>query len=201
MAAPPLVLASTSPWRLQLLRDAGIPCAPADPAVDEEAIEAANPAALAAARARAKADAVAPRFPHALVLGADQVAHLDGVAFGKPRGERDWLARLRSLRGRTHTLTTAFCLVGPGGRQERSVDSRVRFRADLDDAELEAYVALGEAAGCAGGYMVERRGAWLIERVDGDWTNVVGLPVFAVVAALRERGWRLSPEPPGGTHG
>ena len=201
MAAPPLVLASTSPWRLQLLRDAGVPCTPADPQVDEAAIWAADPRALAAARARAKAESVAAIRPDALVLGADQVAHLDGEAFGKPRDAKDWLARLRSLRGRTHTLTTGFCLIGQGSRQEQTVDSQVRFRADLDDAELEAYVALGEAAGCAGGYMVERRGAWLIERVEGDWTNVVGLPVFAVVGALRARGLRLSLGPVGGSCG
>lgn len=195
MAGPTLVLASTSRWRAQLLEDAGIPCRALAPGVDEAAITAGSATALAAARAAAKAEAVAPLAPEAVVLGADQVAHLDGEAFGKPADAADWLARLRALRGRTHTLSTAVCLLGGGLRQERVVHSRVRFRADLADAELQAYVALGEAAGCAGGYMVERRGAWLIEAVEGDWTNVVGLPIFAVVEALRARGWRMPGAP------
>ena len=72
-----------------------------------------------------------------------------------------------------------------------TVDTAVRFRADVDDSELDAYVASGEAAGCAGGYMAERRGAWLIEAIEGDWQNVIGLPIFALLASLRARGYRL----------
>jgi septum formation protein len=91
--------------------------------------------------------------------------------------------------------------VGPGAEEEVFVEhSRVRLRADLEDAELLAYVRLGEARGCAGGYMVERRGAWLIEDVEGDWQNVIGLPIFPLVTRLRARGWRLGPTGPTREH-
>ncbi len=191
MAPRPLILASSSRWRRDLLAAAGLPCEAEDPGVDEAAIQADDPDALALARARAKALAVARRRPGALVIGADQVAHLDGECFGKPTGPEDWLARLKQLRGRTHLLSTGVVLAQDEELEAFVVRSAVRFRADLEDAELRAYVALGEAAGCAGGYMVEGQGAWLVDAVDGDWSNVVGLPIFALIGRLRARGARL----------
>lgn len=186
-----LLLASTSPWRLGLLRDAGIRCEAVSPEVDEDAITAPDPVALAVARATAKALAVARRSPGALVLGADQVAHLDGEPFGKPRDPEDWIARLRALRGRAHLLSTGVALAEDELVESFVVSSEVRFRADVSDEEILDYVALGEARGCAGGYQVERRGAWLVEAVDGDWWNVIGLPLLPLIGHLRARGWRL----------
>lgn len=196
-----LLLASTSPWRLTLLRDAGIPCEAVSPTIDERDVVAPDPVELAVARAVEKSRDVARRSPGALVIGADQVAHLDGEAFGKPSDAEDWLARLKQLRGRAHLLSTgvALCQHGDDAGGEPGVEAletfvvttEVRFRADLSDEELEDYVRLGEAAGCAGGYQVERRGAWMIEAVDGDWWNVIGLPVLPLIARLRARGWRL----------
>ena len=200
----PLILASSSPWRQQILAMAGLSCQALAPDVDEERITAPAPGALAVARARAKAVDVARRAPGALVIGADQVAHLDGEAFGKPRDDLDWITRLRALRGRTHTLTTGVALAEEGEVETFEVHTNVRFRADLSDAELLAYVAIGEARGCAGGYQAEHRGAWLIEAIDGDWWNVIGLPLFPLIGRLRARGWRLSealvapPRPPPG---
>lgn len=187
----PILLASTSPWRLALLRDVGIPCAAVDPAVDESRVDAPTPEGLAVARARAKALAVARARPDALVIGADQVAHLDGLAFGKPEDEARWLERLRALRGRTHWLSTGVALAEGEQVEELVVTTGVRFRADVEDEELRAYVRWGEAAGCAGGYQAERLGAWLIEGIEGDWWNVIGLPVNALIGRLRARGWRL----------
>ncbi len=188
-----IVLASSSPWRQRILLDAGIRCTALPSQVNEAAIAGATPREVACNRARAKAHAVWDRCPDALVIGADQVIHLDGEAIGKPRSNADWMARLAAFRGRTHLLTTAVVLVGGGGPEEQfSVDTRVRFRGDVTDDELRAYIAHGEARGCAGGYMVEQRGVWLIEAIDGDWTNVVGLPVFELVGRLRHRGFRLS---------
>lgn len=186
-----LLLASGSPWRLSLLLDAGIACEAVSPAVDEESIQAPDPRALALARATAKAREVARRSPGALVVGADQVAHLDGEAFGKPRDPEDWLRRLRALRGRAHTLSTGVALVEGEAEEGFIVDSIVRFRPDLGDDELLAYIRHGEARGCAGGYMVERRGAWLLESIEGDWWNVVGLPLLPLLDRLRARGWRM----------
>ena len=191
-AGAPLVLASGSQWRRGLLDAAGIPAEALAPDVDEDAIQHADPVELARLRAAAKAEAVAALRPGCWVVGADQVVHLDGVARGKPRDADDWRRGLASLRGRVHQLSTAVTLIGPDGMAEHFVEhSEVRFRSDLSDADLEAYIALGEAKGCAGGYMVEGRGAWLVESVDGDWTNVVGLPIFALIGRLRARGWRL----------
>lgn len=192
------MLASTSQWRLELLLGAGLPFRAVDPAVDEAQVAApapGGPREVALARAEAKAAAVARRMPGALVVGADQVAHLDGEQFGKPRDPADHLKRLQSLRGRRHELTTGVVVFGPRADEvERLVvTSGVTFRADLLDEELAAYVETGEGAGCAGGYMVERRGAWLVEAVDGDWLNVIGLPVFPLVGLLRRRGLRLGP--------
>jgi septum formation protein len=192
-----LVLASGSTWRRELLESAGLAVVAEPARIDEDAVFADDPVGLAEARARAKAVDVAARHPGAVVLGADQVVHLDGRPFFKPKSRSDWLASLRRLRGRTHKLTTAVVLAWPDGSAHRlesfSVHTSIRFRADLQDAELEAYVEHGEASGCAGGYMVERHGAWLIEAVEGDWTNVVGLPVLAVVGRLRAGGWTYPP--------
>jgi septum formation protein len=199
----PLVLASTSPWRRRMLEAAGMRVESEPSSVDERALEERLPpgpaveraAALASHLARAKASVVAARRPEAVVLGADQVGHdpADPARpFGKPSDPEDHLARLRALVGRPHELVTAWCLLGPGGAiEEGVVRSTLWVRSDLTDAELRAYVATGEGSGCAGGYAVEGHGAFLFERIDGDWNNVIGLPLFEVTSALRRRwGWR-----------
>lgn len=196
----PLVLASSSRWRQQVLADVGIPVTLHPSDADEEQVRDPDPVARARGRAALKAAAVVAHHPDALVIGADQVAHLDGEAFGKPLDPEDHRRRLRQLRGRRHSLTTAVTL-HPGAalaaRDARhaapltfTVDTHLRFRADLSDAELDSYVASGDGAGCAGGYRAEGPGAQLIEAVEGDWFNVIGLPVFALVTELRRRGWR-----------
>ena len=186
-----IVLASTSRWRLQLLKDAGIDAIAEPPAVDETLIVGSTPTETARMRAIAKAEAVLARCGDSLVIGADQVIHLDGVTIGKPTDAEDWLNRLRSMKGRVHQLTTAVAMLDSHGLDAFDVHTGVRFRSDLTDDELRDYIAIGEAKGCAGGYMVERRGAWLVESIEGDWLNVVGLPVLELVTRLRARGWRV----------
>lgn len=199
----PVVLASTSPYRLSLLRAAGIAACGVAPTCDESAVTHSDPAELAALRAAAKARSV--HVPDAVVIGADQVAHVDGQPFGKPLGPDDHRARLRQLRGRVHLLTVGVLLrvTGPEGAtlEEHAFTetTALRFRADVTDAEVDAYVATGEGSGCAGGYAAEGHGAQLIERIDGDWTNVIGIPIFRLIGALRAIGWRPSfPTPPSG---
>ncbi len=192
-----LLLASSSPWRLGLLKDAGIPCEAVSPGDEEESIHSSDPLQMAVGRAVAKARAVARRTPGVLVIGADQVAHLDGEVFGKPHGRADWLTRLELLRGRTHHLTTGVALVEGEEVETFSVTTGVRFRADVEDQELLDYIGYGEAAGCAGGYQVERLGAWLVEATEGDWWNVIGLPLLPLISRLRARGWRLQDALPG----
>jgi septum formation protein len=186
-----LVLASTSPWRLQLLGEAGILAEAVAPAVSEEDIVGRGPVETAQLRALAKAKSVAERRPDALVLGADQVIHMDGETIGKPADDSIWLERLQAMRGRTHQLTTAVALVDGDGSEEFTVTTEVRFRSDLCDDELRAYIVCGEARDCAGGYMIERKGAWLVESIEGDWLNVIGMPVLHLVSRLRARGWSV----------
>lgn len=190
-----LVLASGSKWRRSLLETAGIQCRAIAPNVDESAIVGESPADVARARALAKARAVASTIAAgSLVIGADQVVHLDGWILGKPRDPQAHLAMLRALRGRGHLLVTAVALaesgVPAGGERCFEVQTRLHMRADLGDDELSAYVACGEAAGCGGGYMVEALGSQLFAAVEGDWNNVVGLPLFPLVTELRALGWR-----------
>lgn len=184
-----LVLASGSVWRQKVLESAGVRCEALASGVDEEAVTLRDPCELARTLARLKAQAVAARRPGALVIGADQVAHMAGECFGKPKGPEDHLARLKRLRGRTHELVTGVCIVGPESEDIFDVRTKVRFRSDLTDGDLKAYVASGEGAGSAGGYEAEHRGAVLIDRIEGDWFNVIGLPLYRVLPVLRERGW------------
>lgn len=199
----PVVLASTSPHRLALLRAAGIFCAGVAPTCDEASISHPDPVELAARRAAAKARSV--HAPESIVVGADQVAHIDGHSFGKPLDPADHRARLRQLRGRAHLLTVGVHLrvtAEDGSVLEEHAfteTTALRFRADVSDAEIDAYVATGEGSGCAGGYAAEGLGAQLIERIDGDWTNVIGLPVYRLIGSLRAIRWRPSfPTPPSG---
>jgi septum formation protein len=191
---PDLYLASTSRWRQRLLADAGIPVLTESPGVDERSVTIADPVGLASELARRKARAVFARHPESWVLGADQVGFdLDppGELFGKPTDPEDHLRRLRSMVGRRHALVTAFALVGPDIERVEHETTVLTVRADLEEEELRAYVASGEGSGCAGGYAAEGRGVFLFERIDGDWSNVIGLPILRVMTALRAHGWRF----------
>jgi len=189
-----IVLASGSAWRLELLRLAQIPCEAIVPRIDEREITAIDPVDLACRRALAKARDVASRCgAEVWVVGADQVVHLGGDVLGKPVDPVQHLAMLQRLRGRTHQLATGVALVpGGGGAGERCLCeiTRLTMRADLSDDELRAYVACGEARSCGGGYMIERGGIQLFEQIEGDWTNVVGLPMVRLIGELRAIGWR-----------
>ena len=183
-----LLLASTSPWRRQICAQVGLDLEAVDPRVDEASIVHSDPVVLALTRARAKADSLAA--PDCVVIGADQVCHLDGRMYGKPESDEEHRDQLRALRGRTHTLSDGVSVVAPHARFDEVVSVRVTLRADLSDEEIEAYVASGDARGCAGGYRAEGRGAWLIERIDGDAFAVMGLPIYSVLTTLRALGWR-----------
>lgn len=187
---PDLILASTSRWRRQMLLDVGVDVQTEAPEVDERAFTADGPVELATLLARKKAEAVAARHPSAMVLGADQVVWDGCEVFGKPRDSADHLARLCAMRGESHELVTAVCLLGPDLDVSLLERTKMTVRADLSDEELAAYVVSGEGSGCAGGYAVEGRGLFLFERIEGDWHNVIGLPLMRVLDVLRARGWR-----------
>ena len=187
----PLLLASTSPWRRKMLADAGVFARGVAPGVDEDSDQPV-PSQRAIDLARRKALAVFEQHPEALVLGADQVVPNGNAIWGKPADPVAHLAQLQQLRGASHELVTGWCLVSQDGETTGHAVTRMVGRSDLTDAELRAYVATGEGSGCAGGYAAEGQGAFLFERIDGDWNNVLGLPLFDVLTALRARGWRFT---------
>lgn len=168
-----MILASASPQRRAILTQLGVDFT-VRPA-DVEELTDGDPATVALENARMKAHAV----DGDLVLGVDTVVTLDGVVYGKPADADEAATMLRTLQGRTHEVISGWCLrpVGEG------VDvTKVTFRA-LDDAQIAAYVALGEWQGRAGGYAIQERGAALVRRIEGDYLNVVGLPVGALLDA------------------
>ena len=185
-----VLLASSSTWRKQLLESTGIAVNCASPDVDERLIVGGTPVQTAALRAKAKALWVWSNFAESnvLVIGADQVCHLDGQCFGKPESPQQWFERLKRFRGRTHTLSTGVFLKHSQGEESFVCHTKVTFRRHLSDQQLWDYVHDGEAAGCAGGYMMEGRGAWLIESIEGDWQNVIGLPIFPLLPRLQQLG-------------
>ena len=188
MCLPNVVLASSSAWRAELLGAIGLTCTTHPPGLDESACEEARPVERAIMLASQKLSLVAPSYPDSLVLAADQVAHVDGKAFGKPRDPEEHFSMLCGLRGRSHELVTGVALSWQGETHEFHETTEIVFRDDLTDSEIQAYVNSGEGSGCAGGYQVERLGPWLISEVNGDWFNVVGLPIPRLVSELRKLG-------------
>jgi septum formation protein len=188
-----LILASTSRVRRTLLEAAGIRVQCEASGVDERAFAASDPVELSRTLALAKARSVASRFPGRLVLGADQVGFDPArpeAHFGKPADRGAHVAMLRGMRGRAHVLVTGFAFVCDGDEEVGDERTVLHVRSDVVDAEIEAYADSGEGRGSAGGYEAERGGAFLFDRIDGDWFNVLGLPLLRVFDGLRRRGWR-----------
>lgn len=179
MKNQPLLLASASPRRAELLEKAGIPflCVPSSAA--ELPAGALPPDMLVAENARRKAEEVSSRFPGQLVLGADTMIALDGQALGKPQDRADAKRMLRALSARTHEVLTGVC-VTDGTRTETALSvTRVTFRA-LDDALIDRYVATGECDDKAGAYGIQGKGCILVEHLEGDYFGVVGLPMCTI---------------------
>jgi septum formation protein len=192
-ATPQLILASASPRRRELLHEARVVFVVIPSNVSEDKQPGEPPEQYARRVAREKAQDVAQRQPGAWVLGADTVVVIDGVILGKPRDAADGYRMLRLLSGRTHQVLTAFALVDGSGtvRTNQVVTSHVAFKL-LSDARIQTYLATGEPFDKAGAYAVQGVGASLIERVEGSYTNVVGLPMDEVLAALRIAGLLIS---------
>ncbi|MGE0362180.1 MAG: nucleoside triphosphate pyrophosphatase, partial [Vicinamibacterales bacterium] len=182
--ALPLVLASASPRRAELLRLAGFVFTVAHAAVDETPRPREPPAAYVRRLAEEKAAAVAAHHPGAVVLGADTTVVADGDIMGKPADDGEAAAMLRRLQGRAHDVLTGVAVVAPGGRNSAVAETRV-WMATLSEAEIAAYVASGEPADKAGAYGIQGRAARFITRIDGSYPNVVGLPVAVVHDLLR----------------
>jgi nucleoside triphosphate pyrophosphatase len=175
LTAVPLVLASRSPQRRAILEQLGVEFRAVSPAVDE--LREGPPERLVVENARRKAEAV----DGPLVLGVDTTVALDGRTYGKPPDRAGAGDTLSALSGREHEVWSGIALRGKARQVEvRSARTLVRFRA-LSGAELEWYLATGEWRERAGGYAIQGRGAALVEEIQGDFWNVVGLPVPALV--------------------
>jgi septum formation protein len=190
MSAPPLILASTSRYRRELLERLRLPFEVVSPEVDESPQPGETPAALAQRLALAKAWAVAKQHPAALVIGSDQVADLAGEPIGKPGNHERAVAQLRAMRGRTVVFQTAVAVVHAATAHERAslAPVTVRFR-DLHDDEIEHYLRTETPYDCAGSAKCETLGIALLEAIESDDpTALVGLPLIRTARLLREAG-------------
>jgi septum formation protein len=184
-----LVLASSSPRRSELLRNAGIPFEVQTADVAEIPKKGERPLEFAMRLARAKADAVAQLRPEAFVLGADTIVVVDHKILGKPIDPTDAARMLRLLSDREHDVTTAICLIFPHAAERITTceTTRVHFSL-LTDEDIAAYVATGEPMDKAGAYAIQGIAGRWIEKIDGDYFNVVGLPVPKVYRILKQSG-------------
>ena len=189
-----IILASSSPRRAEVLRDAGIAFEICAAQVDESAhpgeTAQAMVARLAEAKARAAAEKIGGSKGGRIVVGADTAVELDGEIFGKPRDAADAREMLAALGGRTHHVLTGIFLIRlPDGATRAAVESTSVTFAPLDPGEIAAYVASGEPMDKAGGYAIQGVAGRYISRIEGCYFNVVGLPLARLHALLRDLGW------------
>ncbi len=180
-----LVLASSSPRRVELLRAAGFEPIVVPAQVDETPWPDEWPAAHVPRLARAKVGAIAPRYPQAAVLGADTVVAIDDEILGKPRDDDDARRMLNRLSGRTHRVYTGVALA-VGGDLRAEVEVTEVTMSALSAAEIEWYVASGECRDKAGGYAIQGLASRYVTAIHGSYSNVVGLPVSLVYGWLRD---------------
>jgi septum formation protein len=184
-----LILASASPRRQELLRNAGIlfTVQPAD--IDETPLAGESPGDCAERLAREKALAVFQSRPKNYVLGADTIVVVDDVILGKPRDTEDAARMLRLLSGRTHAVITGVCIVAAVASQTKTAsETTLVTMCEISDDEIREYIATGEPMDKAGAYAIQGMASRWIPRIEGDYSNVVGLPVALVYAMLRGRG-------------
>jgi septum formation protein len=184
--APPLLLASTSPQRRAILEQLGLPFDVVAPRYEEKDPPGAAAVELVREHARGKARSVAAEAGDRPVLGIDTAVVLGDRIFGKPGDLGDAEQMLEALGGRTHVVVSGLCLVTPGWELVEHDSTDVTFRP-LTPRDLAAYVTQHEWEGRAGAYAIQGRGAALVERIEGDYLNVVGLPAALLVRILAER--------------
>lgn len=190
---PTIILASTSPFRRELLGRLQLPFQAVAPETDESPLAGESPPATAERLSVAKARAVADRFPAGLIIGSDQVAYCGNTSFGKPGTQQNAIAQLRSMSGKTVVFHTGLCLLNAatGRTHVRGVPTEVRFR-ELSDTEILRYVNKEDALNCAGSARSEGLGISLLEHMRGDDPNaLIGLPLIALCDMLRAEGIEL----------
>jgi septum formation protein len=183
----PIVLASASPRRQELLWNAGIEFVVCPPDIPEIPMAGESPRAFGERMARDKARATRANGNGSVILAADTVVAAGDEILGKPENAADAARMLRLLSSRTHEVITAVCLLGENFEDVRSESTAVHFNA-MSEAEIAEYVASGEPMDKAGAYAIQGRASRWISKIEGDYYNVVGLPVDLVWRMLREHG-------------
>ena len=190
-----IILASSSPRRAEILRNAGIAFEIRGAEIDEAALPGETAQAMVARLAEAKARAAAAQMDAAtrecVIVGADTIVELGGEIVGKPRDSADAREMLAKLSGRTHHVLTGIHLLSfPGGATRAAVENSAVTFAPLSEMEIDAYVSSGESLGKAGAYAIQGLAGRFIPKIEGCYFNVVGLPLARLYALLRELGWR-----------
>jgi septum formation protein len=186
-----LILASASPRRAEILHNAGFSFIVMSSAVDETPFPEESPSDHVQRLANAKAELVAARaVGPAIILAADTVVALDGRIFGKPRSADDARHMLENLSGRTHSVITGVTLIRlPDAERRTFVESTLVHFSQLSAEEISLYLSTEEPHDKAGAYAIQGRAGRFIPRIEGDYFNVVGLPLARVTQALAELGW------------
>lgn len=180
-----IVLASASPRRRELM-SAITPEYQVEPStLDESGITAETPALLAQALAAAKCEEVAAKHPEDVVIGCDTVVDCGGEVFGKPKNREDAVRMLRALSGRTHAVHTGVCICN-GGEEHKFVSTSEVVFFPLDETEIQHYADSQEPYDKAGAYAIQGRAALWLDKINGDYYNIMGFPVSRVAAVLRE---------------
>ncbi len=183
----PLILASASPRRVELLRilEPSFSQQPAD--IDETQRHGEDPKTYVCRMAEEKAAAVAPGNPGSVIIGADTTVVIDGQTLGKPKDRADGIAMLQRLGGRTHQVLTGVCVLHDAGKQTICDQSEVSF-VNVSSAQAAAYWATGEPADKAGGYGIQGLGSIFVQRINGSYSGVMGLPLAPLTKLLRVAG-------------
>lgn len=185
-----IVLASGSPRRFELLKSLGLNFDVYRPDADESMKNGEAPHELCIRLSRLKAESGAKKFPDSLIIAADTIVVIDDLILGKPKDRRDAFMMLKRLQGRWHEVITGISICMKKNILSHDEHTRVKFR-ELNDSEIEAYVSTGECDDKAGAYAVQGYGSLLVERIEGDYFNVVGLPLCSLGRMLNVFGIML----------
>jgi septum formation protein len=187
-----IILASASPRRKEILKKTGLKFKVDESDYEENMDIDLNPHELAARHSIGKARAVASKYKNAIVISADTIVVLKNRVFGKPRNRKEAKEMLRNLSGKAHTVVTGYTIKDTGNGKEltRSVESKVFFKK-LSDSQIDTYIKSGEPLDKAGAYGVQGLGALIVKRIEGDFFNVMGLPLNALAESLKKFNIRI----------
>jgi septum formation protein len=182
---PRLILASKSPRRRYLLKQTGLKFSVIPSSFDESSVTLSSPDVYVRQLAENKARDISEQYPDSWVIGADTIVFIDGTMLGKPGSQAEARTMLKKLSGRTHQVLTGYCICRhrTGRRFSETVKTDVCFKK-LTDREIDWYISSGEPFDKAGAYAIQGIGTFLVKRINGSYTNVVGLPVCEVVEFL-----------------